>query len=72
LNYPQLKSQTSGSGDGAEASFLFNIHDFCAREHLYSGTVQSALKLLQQHPRLLSLYIQVQTCYHVQNGRMSK
>ncbi len=27
-----------GIGDGAEASFLFNIHDFCAREHLYSGT----------------------------------
>ena len=38
-----------GIGDGAEASFLFNIHDFCAREHLYSGTVQSALKLLQQN-----------------------
>ena len=32
-----------GIGDGAEASFLFNIHD------LYSGTVQSALKLLQQN-----------------------
>ena len=38
-----------GIGDGAEASFLFNIHDFCAREHLYGGTVQSALKLLQQN-----------------------
>ena len=38
-----------GIGDGAEASLLFNIHDFCAREHLYSGTVQSALKLLQQN-----------------------
>ena len=38
-----------GIGDGAEASFLFNIHDFCAREHLYSGTVVSALKLLQQN-----------------------
>ena len=38
-----------GIGDGGEASFLFNIHDFCAREHLYSGTVQSALKLLQQN-----------------------
>lgn len=36
-------------GDGAQASFLFNIHDFCAREHLYSGTVVSALKLLQQN-----------------------
>ena len=30
-----------GVGDGGEASFLFNIHDFCAREHLYSGTVLS-------------------------------
>ena len=38
-----------GIGDGAQASFLFNIHDFCAREHLYSGTVVSALKLLQQN-----------------------
>ncbi len=38
-----------GIGDGAEASFVFNIHDFCAREHLYGGTVQSAMKLLQQN-----------------------
>ncbi len=38
-----------GIGDGGEASFLFNIFDFCAREHLYVGTVQSALKLLQQN-----------------------
>ena len=38
-----------GIGDGCEASFLFNIHDFCSREHLYSGTVASALKLLQQN-----------------------
>lgn len=38
-----------GIGDGAEASFLFNIHDFCAREHYYTGLVQSALKLLQQN-----------------------
>ena len=38
-----------GIGDGAQASFLFNIHDFCARERLYSGTVTSALKLLQQN-----------------------
>ncbi len=36
-------------GDGAQCSYLFNIHDFCAREHLYIGTVQSALKLLQQN-----------------------
>ncbi|MDE6445398.1 MAG: RecQ family ATP-dependent DNA helicase [Alistipes sp.] len=38
-----------GIGDGAGASFLFNIHDFCARQHLWSGTVASALKLLQQN-----------------------
>jgi len=38
-----------GIGDGAEASFLFDLHDFCARQHLYSGTVLSALKLLQQN-----------------------
>lgn len=36
-------------GDGYQASFVFNIHDFCAREHLYGGTVVSALKLLQQN-----------------------
>ena len=36
-------------GDGAHASFVFNIHDFCVREHLYTGTVVSALKLLQQN-----------------------
>ncbi len=34
-------------GDGMNASFVFNIHEFCAREHLYVGTVTSALKLLQ-------------------------
>lgn len=38
-----------GIGDGAGAAMLFNIHDFCAREHLWSGTVLSALKLLQQN-----------------------
>ncbi len=38
-----------GIGEGADATFLFNIHDFCAREHLYAGTVSSALKLLQQN-----------------------
>ena len=38
-----------GIGDGAQSAHLFNIHDFCAREHLYAGTVQSALKLLQQN-----------------------
>ena len=36
-------------GDGAHASFVFNIHDFCVREHIYAGTVVSALKLLQQN-----------------------
>lgn len=38
-----------GIGDGAQASFLFNIYDFCSREHLYAGMVLSALKLLQQN-----------------------
>ena len=38
-----------GIGDGAQSAHLFNIHDFCARERLYSGTVRSALKLLQQN-----------------------
>lgn len=38
-----------GIGDGAGVSMLFNIYDFCAREHLYAGTVQSALKLLEQN-----------------------
>ncbi|MBE6181662.1 MAG: RecQ family ATP-dependent DNA helicase [Rikenellaceae bacterium] len=38
-----------GVGDGDGASMLFNIHDFCAQTHLYSGTVFSALKLLQQN-----------------------
>jgi ATP-dependent DNA helicase RecQ len=35
-------------GDGYQASFLFNIHDFCRREHLYIGKVRAALKLLEQ------------------------
>ena len=39
-----------GIGDGGEASFLFNIHDFCARERLYSGTVTSALTDAQENP----------------------
>ncbi len=34
-------------GDGADSSYLFNIYDFCRREHLYEGTVQCAVKLLQ-------------------------
>lgn len=36
-------------GDGASASFIFNIHEYCAREKLYVGRVASALKLLQQN-----------------------
>ncbi len=36
-------------GDGALASFSFNIHDFCAREHYYPGTVRSAVELLEQN-----------------------
>ena len=35
-----------GIGEGREASFLFNIHDFCARNRIFRGTVESALKLL--------------------------
>ena len=38
-----------GIGDGAQASFLFNIHDFCAKFRLFGGKVASALKLLQQN-----------------------
>ncbi len=36
-------------GDGAQCSFIFNIHDFCAREHLYIGTVKSAITLLSHN-----------------------
>lgn len=36
-------------GDGAQCSFVFNIHDFCAREHLYMGTVKSAITLLSHN-----------------------
>ena len=38
-----------GIGEGGECSYQFNLSDFCAREHLYSGKVLSALKLLQQN-----------------------
>jgi len=38
-----------GVGDGGGASYLFNIHDFSARQHLYSGAVATALRLLQQN-----------------------
>ncbi len=36
-------------GEGALASFSFNIHDFCAREHYYPATVKSAIELLAQN-----------------------
>ena len=36
-------------GDGAQSSFLFNLRDFCTREHLYTGLVQNALKILSQN-----------------------
>ncbi len=36
-------------GDGLYASFVFNIHDFCAREHLYIGKVKAAMDLLAQN-----------------------
>ena len=35
-----------GIGEGRETSFLFNIHDFCARNRIFGDTVRSALKLL--------------------------
>ncbi len=38
-----------GIGEGADTSYRFDLHDFCAREHLYAGTVRNALKLLQQN-----------------------
>ena len=34
-------------GDGAQTSHLFNIFEFCVRNHRYEGTVESAIKLLQ-------------------------
>ena len=37
------------TGDGQYASFIFNIHDFCAKKHIYGGKVRAALKLLQQN-----------------------
>ena len=41
-------------GDGLYASFLFNIHDFCRREHIHISKVRAAMKLLQQN-RYLTL-----------------
>ncbi|MBR5464198.1 MAG: RecQ family ATP-dependent DNA helicase [Alistipes sp.] len=46
--YEQICSYLQvGIDEGKECSFLFNIYDFCARYHLYEGTVRCALKLLQ-------------------------
>ena len=36
-------------GDGAGASFTFNIHEFCSRFGIYVGTAINAFKLLQQN-----------------------
>jgi len=36
-------------GSGEFCSYNFNIHDFCALEHYYPGTVRSALELLAQN-----------------------
>lgn len=36
-------------GDGFGSSFVFNIHEFCSREHIFIGRVKAAIKLLQQN-----------------------
>lgn len=36
-------------GDGLYASFVFNIHDFCRRHHIYVGKVRAAMNLLEQN-----------------------
>ncbi len=36
-------------GDGALNSYTFNIHEFCARHHIFHGKVRSALDLLEQN-----------------------
>ncbi len=36
-------------GDGAQTVHTFDLRDFCARHHLYSGTVLCAIKILQQN-----------------------
>ena len=36
-------------GDGAGATFSFNIHDFCRRYSIYHGTAVNVFKLLQQN-----------------------
>lgn len=35
-----------GVGDGEGMTFQFNINEFCQRAHLFTGTVQSAMELL--------------------------
>ena len=42
-------------GDGAGASLVFNIYDFCHRERLSLGKVTSALKLLEQNGYMMLL-----------------
>ncbi len=44
FNYLQV-----GIGDGKEYTFNFDLHDFAARIHMYSGTVYNMLKILQQN-----------------------
>ena len=36
-------------GDGLYASYIFNMHDFCARERIFGGKVKAAMQLLQQN-----------------------
>ena len=36
-------------GDGLQSSFIFNIHDFASREHIFTGKIISALKILEQN-----------------------
>ena len=36
-------------GDGLYASMIFNIHELCRREKLYSGTVRAVMTLLEQN-----------------------
>lgn len=40
-------------GEGKFFSMSLNIHDFCARNRLFTGTVQNALKILQQNGYLV-------------------
>ena len=42
-------------GDGADTSYIFNIHDFCHRERIYIARVRSALALLEQNGYLTLL-----------------